>query len=226
MMHACACYLLLAAFLPAQEEPVTIVTLGDSITKGVRTGVKAEETFSYLLQEMLGREGVRTRVINVGIGGERTDQALARLGKVVALKPQIVIVMYGTNDSWVDKGKKVTRLTQDEYRANLKKLVAELREAKITPILMTEPRLGDKHGPNGAGEHPNKPLEAFVKICREVARETKTPLVDNFAHWEKQNQAGTDIGVWTTDQCHPNLRGHQEIANTMVPVVKKALAGK
>jgi acyl-CoA thioesterase-1 len=223
MSHVLGWFLLVA--LQAQQ-PVTIVTLGDSITKGVRAGVKTEETFSYLLQEQLAKDGIATKVVNVGIGGERTDQALQRLDKVIALKPRIVTIMYGTNDSWVDKGKKNSRLTVDEYRDNLKKLVAALRQAKITPVLMTEPRLGDKHGANGAGEHPNKNLLQFVEACREVAKETKTPLVDNFAHWQKHNASGTDVGVWTTDQCHPNLRGHQEIATTMLPVLKNVLQAK
>ncbi len=189
----------------------------------MRAGVKTEETFSYLLQEMLRKEAVAAKVINVGIGGERTNQALARLEKIVALRPQIVIAMYGTNDSWVDKGQTKSRLSAAEYRANLKKLVGELRAAKITPVLMTEPRLGDKHGFNGAGEHPNKNLEEFMAVCRKVAAETETPLVDNFAHWQKQNRGGIDVGTWTTDQCHPNRRGHEEIAKTMLPVVKRVL---
>jgi lysophospholipase L1-like esterase len=225
MSHLLASFLAVTAALHGSD-PVTIVTLGDSITKGVRTGVKTEETFSYLLQEMLHKEGAPAKIINVGVGGERTDQALARLDKIVALKPHIVVVMYGTNDSWVDKGQSKSRLTLEEYRANLKKLVAELRKAKITPILMTEPRLGDKHGLNGAGEHPNKNLEQFVEVCRKVAADTETPLVDNFAHWDKQNAARTDVGAWTTDQCHPNLRGHQEIANTMLPIVKQIVQRK
>lgn len=208
------------------QEPITIVTLGDSITKGVRAGVKAEETFSHLLQEQLAKGGVRAKVVNVGIGGERTDQALKRLDKVIALKPKIVTIMYGTNDGYVDQGKKESRLTIDEYRDNLKKLAAALRQAKITPILMTEPRFGDRHGVNGAGEHPNKNLRRFMEACRAAAKETNTPLVDNFAHWEKHNAAGTDIGAWTTDQCHPNRCGHQEIANLMLPVLKKALQSK
>ena len=33
----------------AEDEPLTIVTLGDSITKGIRTGVTADETFAQLL---------------------------------------------------------------------------------------------------------------------------------------------------------------------------------
>ena len=59
--------------------PVTIVTLGDSITRGVRPGVDADETFAAVLEKKLIDRGIEATVINVGVGGERTDQALGPL---------------------------------------------------------------------------------------------------------------------------------------------------
>ena len=74
----------------ASAEPLEIITLGDSITKGVRTGVKPQETFAALLQEELKSRGIDARVTNVGVGGERTDGALARLeNDVLAKKPRL-----------------------------------------------------------------------------------------------------------------------------------------
>ena len=209
------------------DQPVRIITLGDSITKGVRPGVKTEETFATLLQEGLKKERIAAEVINVGIGGENTAQALRRLkAQVIDKKPTIVTIMYGANDSYVDKGKSAARLTEDEYRANLKKIVEELRKASITPILMATNRLGDKHANNGAGEHPGKKLDVYVAICREVARELKLPLVDHHEHWSKALKDGTDIEKWMTDSCHPNPKGHAEMAKQMLPVVVKAIRGK
>src|SRR5262245_44930813 len=87
----------------ADEPAITIVTVGDSITRGERAGVRADETFAALLEAGLKEEGVRAEVVNAGIGGERTDGALARLDKdVLARKPRLVTIMYGTNDSFVD----------------------------------------------------------------------------------------------------------------------------
>src|SRR5262245_49603229 len=130
--------LLVALPLRVAAEPLEIITLGDSITKGVRTGVKPEETFAALLEADLKARGIEARVTNVGIGGERTDGALARLTKdVLAKKPQLVTIMYGTNDSYVDRGKSEPRLTLDEYRINIKKLVEEVRKAGETHLLMT-----------------------------------------------------------------------------------------
>ena len=184
-----------ATILLADDNEVRIVTLGDSITRGVRAGVKPEETFASLIQDNLQKKKINARVINVGIGGEGTDQALARLPKgVVALKPHVVTIMYGTNDSYVDRGQKEPRLTVTQYEENLKKIVAELGKAGIKPVLMTPPRWGTK-AKNGIGENPNSLLEKYFNACRKVAKETKTPLVDHFAYWSKKAADGFDIEV-------------------------------
>ncbi len=186
------------------EEVTRIVTLGDSITKGVRTGVKSEETFAALLQESLRKKGKQVEVTNVGIGGERTDQALKRLEKVIALKPQIVTIMYGTNDSYIDPGKDRSRISAEQYRNNLQLIVKQLRSAVIEPVLLTEPRLEKSAISQRSRRHPNQRLEPFMAACREVAQELKVPLVDNYQIWAAAEKSGTKIGEWTTDQCHPN----------------------
>jgi lysophospholipase L1-like esterase len=212
-----------AAAPPA--EPVVIVTLGDSITKGARPGVRQEETFTGLLAARLEEKKIAAKVVNAGVGNESTNGALARLDKaVLMLKPKVVVVMYGTNDSYVDKGAKDSRLTAAEYRKNLVELVDRLRAGGAEPILMTEPRWATT-AKDGVGENPNPRLEEFMAACREVANEKKVTLIDHFAHWTEAEKKGTKLADWTTDGCHPNPRGHKEMADLMTPVVVKLLAG-
>ena len=200
--------------------PVKIVLLGDSITKGVRPGVTADETFSARIEKLLQEKGIPAHVTNAGIGGERTDQALARLTKdVVDKQPRFVAIMYGTNDSWVDQGKSEPRLTLDEFRDNTVQLVERLRRAGITPILMTEPSHGKKSAPNGRGEHPNLLLAKYVAATREVAQELGVPLVDHFADWTAAETKGQDLTDWTTDQYHPNPAGHAHMAELILPAL-------
>jgi len=202
------------------NQALRIITLGDSITKGVRPGVKREETFAFLVEAGLHADGLDVEVLNVGIGGERTDQALKRLDKdVIASQPTFVTVMYGTNDSHVDPGKTTSRLTVSEYRVNLEQIVKKLQAAGITPILMTSPRWG-RMGFDGAGVSPNLQLEKFVGICRAVAAEQGVTLVDHFQHWTEAEKEGIKIGDWTTDECHPNPEGHRVLAQTILPVIR------
>ncbi|GAB4159362.1 MAG: SGNH/GDSL hydrolase family protein [Planctomycetaceae bacterium] len=201
-----------------------MVTLGDSITRGVRPGVKASETFASLVEKSLRKSGYRVKVTNVGIGGERTDQALKRLDKVLKKHaPAMMTVMYGTNDSYVDRGKSASRISLKSYEANLRRIVQHLRAKHVVPILMTEPRWGKNARKNGLGEHPNVRLEKYIDACRRVAREMKVPLVDHFDVWSKVEAKGIDIGKWTTDQCHPNPKGHRIMADTLRDVLSTVI---
>ncbi|MGE0759284.1 MAG: GDSL-type esterase/lipase family protein [Pirellulaceae bacterium] len=197
--------------------PLRIVALGDSITKGVRTGVTEEQTFSSILSRRLQTEGVQAEVTNVGIGGERTDQALARLQQdVLQRRPHVVLVMYGTNDSYVDTGRSESRLSADQFRSNLLELMSRIRDAGATPVVMTEPAWAEDCRPNGLGEDPNIRLAPFMEQCRRVAREAGVPLVDHYAHWSALAAKGAKLQPWTTDGCHPNPVGHEELANRIV----------
>ena len=231
----------------SDKRPVTIVTLGDSITKGVRSGVTAEQTFAARVEKGLLQNGVAARVINVGIGGERTDQALMRLDQIIQLpidtnppaanpnssttestiaadmQPDIVTVMFGTNDSYVDKDQTTTRITVEEYRDNLRTIVVELLRRGILPVLMTAPRWSQDAAVNGVGENPNVRLEPFVVACRETAAKWRVPLIDHFAAWSDASNAGTNLHEWTTDGCHPNPIGHQKLAELMLPVLQQAV---
>ncbi|WP_144996104.1 SGNH/GDSL hydrolase family protein [Polystyrenella longa] len=203
-----------------KQTDVRIVVLGDSITKGVRTGVAATEIYRHLIEQELSTPEHTVEVLNEGIGGERTDQAIKRLQKtVIDRNPDIVTVMYGTNDSYVDQGKTESRLSVEEYRSNLEKIVEQMKQAGITVVLMTEPRWGSKAA-NGLGENPNVRLEKYMDACRKVAEKMGVSLVDNYSAWKEAEDAGANLSSWTTDECHPNPKGHEKLATTIVPVVR------
>ncbi len=68
------------------------------------------------------------------------DQVINVGSELTPTQPDIVTVMYGTNDSYVDQGATTSRITVEEYRRNLETLVSELLRRGILPVLMTEPR--------------------------------------------------------------------------------------
>ncbi len=206
---------------------VRVLCLGDSITRGARPGVLAPATFPARVQAALRAAGLAVEVHNSGIGAERTDLALARLDRdVISQRPDIVTVMYGTNDSWVDTGKTASRLAPEVFTANLRTLVQRLRAAGSAVILMTPPRFAEENRRNGLDEDPNLRLAAYVAQIRTVARELDVPLVDHFAAWETAQQAGRRLQSWTTDGCHPNPDGHADlaprIAAALTPLVRTA----
>lgn len=225
MRRAVALLVCLALCVPTiAAEPLTIVTLGDSITRGTREGVTNEQTFSHLLEQQLIASGREVRVVNQGVGGETTAGALVRLDRdVLALKPAIVVVMYGTNDCWVDAGQQKSRLSLEEFEHNLTELVKRLRAAGVEPILMTEPCYAKQSPANGLGEHGNLRLVDYVNASRDVAGRNDIALVDNFTRWLAQIRRNLPLEEWTTDGYHPNPKGHEHIATLMFPVVATAV---
>lgn len=213
--------------LAVSAEPLRVVCLGDSITKAARSGVTTEQTYEFLLQQRLVQDGLEAEVINCGIGGERTDVALKRLDKVIAQRPRVMTVMYGTNDAAVDKGASKSRLPLADYEANLRLIVARLREASIQPVLMTPIPLGQKFAYMEWSPYreqgPNCAMHAYVLAVRKVAREEAVPLVDNFAVWSELSFMGTDLDSLMLDGCHPNPQGQALLAETIYPVVAPLL---
>jgi acyl-CoA thioesterase-1 len=202
----------------------TIVALGDSITFGARQGVDAQDAFPYLLQTELRKRGVDVHLVNAGIPGERTDQGIQRFDQaVLARAPRIVLIMYGTNDSYVYQESHGSDLPVETFAANLEHMIARARDAGVVPILLTAPRWGDQAKPDGAGHNPNDSLAKFARSGRDVAERTHTLLVDVYDHWQNAASAGVDTDRWTTDHCHPNPRGHREIADQILPAVLDAL---
>ena len=219
-----SCSFLTTAVIAAEAEIKSkrLVVLGDSITRGVRSGVSAESIYQTRIQTKLSTATIKVEVLNEGIGGERTDMALRRLNKsVIAKHPDIVTVMYGTNDSYVDIGKTKSRITAEAYESNLRTIVDKLRAANIQVVLMTSPRWGAVASNNGAGEHPNVQLQKYVARCRLVAKDKKVPLIDHYKIWTAAEQNGTNLTSWTTDECHPNGLGHQQISEAMIEDLAK-----
>jgi len=227
MVHLGVSLLLLSTILmgPVEETPrLRLLFLGDSITKGVRPGVLAEETFGGLIQTEFARQKWEVSVVNSGVGGERTDQALKRVDQIIAEHhPDLVTIMYGTNDSYVDQGKSTSRLNLDQYRANLSKLIDRLKNQGAEVVLMTSPRWAEGSRPNGLGENPNLRLEPYVEVVRELAHERGLPIVDHYAAWTKAKAEGISLMDWTTDGCHPNPKGHRVLADLILPKVEPML---
>ena len=104
----------------------------------------------------------------------------------------------------------------EAYAANLEAIVAALRAAGVTPILMTEPAWAQGAAPDGSGAHPDERLGDYMVACRDVAARLDVPLVDHHARWRAAAADGQDLGAWTTDQCHPNPPGHRIMADTIL----------
>jgi len=87
---------LLTLALQVNAQPPVILAIGDSMTAGY--GVPPESNYPAQLEKELKRRGHEYRVVNMGVTGSTTGQAMSRMTRALALQPEIVIIQIGGND--------------------------------------------------------------------------------------------------------------------------------
>lgn len=167
----------------------TVVSFGDSLTYG--TGAVSGQDYPSVLAGKLGEP-----VINLGVPGNTTTDALARLDQVIEQEPRIVLITLGGNDLRRGVGR-------DSAFANLRQIVTRLQaEGALVVIGGLEIPLFDK---------------GFTQAYEELARETGALLVPNVLAdiW------GDDERM--SDKVHPNGAGYAIMAEHFYTVLKPYL---
>jgi lysophospholipase L1-like esterase len=172
---------LLLVTLGWAREPITIYLAGDS-TMAEKLPTKRPETgWGEFLQRAFDENLVR--VENHAKNGRSTRTFLSEglwQDIVTKLKPgDCVFIQFGHND---ESKEKVDRYTPpSDYRANLTRMVNDVRAKAATPVLLTPlmRRKFDKQGKlvDTHGEYPD--------IVRSVAASLEVPLIDMHRASEK-----------------------------------------
>jgi acyl-CoA thioesterase I len=182
-----------------------IICHGDSLTEG--TDIEEAYRWPSLLQNALG-----TEVINTGIGGDTTAGLLSRFSTdVIPLKPDVVILMGGTNDFWWD-------LPVNSVLANLFAMAYQAQFHGIAPLFgLPMPLDVDL-----ATKQPCSPPEAgyenlLVKVksvgqkLKIAAGESEIPVLD-FYHLYMNDDKQLRSHLFLDDGVHANRQGHRRMA--------------
>ncbi len=115
-----------------KNNSIFIVAMGDSLTAGY--GVDKAQAYPALLERKLHSAGYDSRMISAGVNGEKSDEALARIDRVLDLRPDIVIVQTGTNDGLrgvaPEVMREILRYSTDTDRARNQVVLAGMRNLK------------------------------------------------------------------------------------------------
>jgi acyl-CoA thioesterase-1 len=177
----------------------TIIALGDSLTAGY--GVKEKEAYPARLERRLHEAGYRWRVINAGISGETSRETLARLNRVLELKPAIVILEIGVNDGFQG-------LDPTLIRKNIEEIVHILKKQGVQ-VVLAGMRMIDNFRPGYNA--------SFAAIYPEVAKKNDLVLIPFFL----EGVAG-DPSLNRQDGIHPTAKGYRIVADTVYPYLLKA----
>jgi acyl-CoA thioesterase I len=199
LAFGCMAYLLATA-LPAQaqDRPVRIVVLGDSLSAGL--GLSAADAFPAKLARALKARGIAAEVSNAGVSGDTASGGLARLDWSVPEGTDAVIVQLGANDALRGVSPNVTRGALDQ-------IMRRLKERRIEVLLagMLAPR---NLGNNFARD--------FDSIYPELAEKYGALLypffLDGVATLARLNQS---------DGLHPNAEGVDMIVKGILPKVEE-----
>ena len=199
-----------------------IVFIGDSITDCERD--RSDETslgngYVKILADKLRPiyPDMDIELVNKGISGNEVCDVLARVeNDVIALKPDLAVVMIGINNvNHQFKYGKNLDLVQFErdYRA----LLTRIKEAGIVLIAL-EPFL--LPAPDKRRTRPlfNKELEIIHRIAMEVA--------DEFVAYDEMFNGLCESIRYTeysVDGIHPTHRGSRLIADTAIKAIRKHL---
>ena len=105
----------------------TILALGDSLTYGY--GASPAESYPAQLQKLTGWD-----IINGGISGDTSAQALSRLPALLQRKPKLVIISIGGNDF-------LRKLPEAETRNNIAEIIESVQKENIPAVLVGVPHL-------------------------------------------------------------------------------------
>jgi lysophospholipase L1-like esterase len=157
----------------------TVVCFGDSLTAG--TGAPEGKSYPDVLARRLGRA-----VINAGVPGDTTADALARLERdVLVHDPGVVCLTLGGNDL-------MRQVPADEAFANLETIVRRLQDAGALVVV------GGLDPPMVAGSWDDR----YESLCEDLGCLLIPDILAGV--W-----GHSDL---MADRIHPNARGYEKVA--------------
>lgn len=165
----------------------TVLALGDSLTFG--TGASTETSYPAVLAGLTG-----WNVVNAGVPGDTSAQALARLPALLAEhQPKLVIVSIGGNDF-------LRKLPEGDTRAHVHAICKQSLDAGAQVLLVAVPRATVAAALGQMTDHA---------LYAEVAEDLKIPL---------QREAWGEVLAQPdlrADAVHANARGYAQFARSV-----------
>ena len=185
-----------------EVEPKTIIFYGDSITAGY--GIGTELAFPELIKNLLGQNNFDIDVVNAGLSGETSAGGLTRVDWVLNRKYDVFVLELGANDG-------LRGLPVEETEKNLQLIIDKVKAKYPDTILvlagmLVPPNMGETYA------------SSFEEIYPRLAKKNGAIIIPFIL----KDVAGI-VELNQPDGIHPNVRGHEIIANNLYPVFENLL---
>ncbi|MGQ9608591.1 MAG: SGNH/GDSL hydrolase family protein [bacterium] len=206
-----------------RSEPISrAVALGESSTWGYSASSKEKCWVNRVIADLEEFQGSKIELINQGIGSNvltplcpsyeysAKPSALERLDSdVISLKPDLLFISYGLNDSRggtpVEVFRKAYQELIDRVRAKIDPLIVVLNTYYMHEYLY--------HNCEHWEESNYEVTDVYNLVIQQIAESNNLILADIYS---------AEVGVdWLVDMdhCHPNDLGHKIIANRVFEAI-------
>lgn len=176
-----------------------ILAVGDSLTQWY--GVKAEENYPSLLQNMLVERWYSYTVINEGKSGDTSEQLLKKIPLLSTQNPEIVIIVIGGNDG-------LQKLSTTQMQENISKTI-EYYQAQGSKIVLAGVDISIIHGLSYRKE--------FLQVYKNLSQTyPKIYFLDSFLSEVQWNDT-----LNIQDKIHPNAEGYKIITSHLFDFLER-----
>jgi lysophospholipase L1-like esterase len=196
-----------------KRRPLTLSVSGDSISQGYNASgfTKApphQPPYPELVTKQLEKAyGSKVTLKNRAVAGWSVGQGVKDLEKLLADKPDLVIIAYGMND--------VGGRNPEGYKAAIAAILKRIREASSsTEVILVSSMLGNP-------EWAATPKEMFPRYRDALASLTGpgVALVDMTAIWQQLLKRKRFVDVTGNGVNHPNDYGHRLYAQAILALL-------
>ena len=204
---------------PVVTDTTTTLAFGDSTTAPRTVDNQPLTVYCDLLRAELPDRGLVGPVINAGVGGNTTADAMARFQTdVLDRDPDIVVMQFGINDCRIYDGNTEPRVSLATYKSNMTTMTQQLKAAGKKVVLMTpnplywSERIHDLWNYTEEEVAASDPVNEYAEAVRQIASAEDVPLVDIYNLFKQQE----DYQSLLLDDIHPNAEGHRLVANALM----------
>ncbi len=156
------------------------------------------------------------RIINKGIGGNRTTDILNRMEQDhLSFKPDVISIMIGINDVWrrFDSPDTV-QIDEKAYAENMEKILSKFNSVARKVFVISPFVLSDKESEMGIM------ARKYAAIAKAEAQKANAVYVDL---WEVFGALleKTSAKLYSGDTVHPTICGHAVMAKALIEVMLK-----
>jgi lysophospholipase L1-like esterase len=196
----------------AQKRPITLVTMGDSLSDKRHWANKTRLWSESLAQLLNTKYGSQVTLVNPAIGGTTLSQNLVlmpRWGRNHPA-PDLVTIWFGFND-W-DSGVRGARFKEYLLLA-VERIRRQTRGQADIVLLTTCPAFGQWDT-----------MKEMEEAARQVAREANVGLADVAAAFRQAGSAEEALkqGYWAWDKVHLGAKGHAVAAEIVIQAIEAA----